>query len=456
MVNKSFFTDRYEFSMVDAALGDGTAQRPAVFSVFTRSLPKVWVNSEPNFDVDEVGFQRSDSQRVARKYGVVGGTYRLLELLKDFRIDDEQLKYLSDHKIVSRECLEFLKQLDFKVDIDGYYEGDLFFPYSPVLNVKGTFAQCTLLETLILSVLNYDSAVASAGARMVSAAENFGQFNSPRTLFDMGARRVHEDAALAAGRIAGVLGFAGTSNLEVARIWGLPPIGTAAHSFILAYPSERDAFGAQIRSLGTGSTFLVDTFDIPAAIRTLCELTHCQAGSIRIDSGNLFTEAERARALLDSLGARNTQITISGDLDEYKIAKLVQAPVDNFGVGTRFSTGSGAPTCNFVYKITEIARSGSDQLIPVGKQSWHKATPPGHRVALRPVDLSSISETEPEQFERYVHASDPLPPDFSPVNFPLVDRGQVPSDLTGPQAVERARAHFNITRGGFPPALFTL
>ncbi|MDR2538519.1 MAG: nicotinate phosphoribosyltransferase [Bifidobacteriaceae bacterium] len=426
MMSKALYTDKYEFTMVDAALKDGTAYRPSVFSVFTRSLPTV---------VTE------ENGRYQRRYGIVGGTFRFLELLSQFRYSDELLSYLSFTKTVSSECIKFLSDLYFDVDIDGYWEGDVFFPYSPILNVKGTFAQCTLLETLLLSVLNYDSAVASSGSRIKVAAQK-------REVFDMGARRVNEDAALAAGRISGVLGFSGTSNVEAARIWGLKSIGTVAHSFVLSYLDERAAFQAQISAMGLNTTFLVDTYDIANAIRILCELTNSQAGAIRIDSGNLNEEAIKARNLLDSFGAERTKIVISGDLDEYRIQKLQTAPIDSYGVGTRFATGSGAPACNFVYKITESAdRSG--QLIPVGKQSWNKATPPGHRVAYRNLVNGYFDS---EMFE-HVQAE---PVHEALVNRTLLVKGEPTHNFYGPIGVELANQHYQQTVNMLNPELLKL
>ena len=215
----ALMTDMYEYTMLDAALKDGTANRKCVFEVFTRHLPE------------------------GRRYGVVAGTGRILDALEHFHLDDEDLKFLSDRHVVSPETIKWLENFHFTGSIKGYREGEMFFPNSPILQVEGTFGECTLLETLILSVLNYDSAVASAASRMVSAAKD-------RPCMDMGGRRTNEWAAVAAARAAVVGGFKGTANLLAAQLYGLKAIGTAAHCFTLVHDSERDAFESQIEALG--------------------------------------------------------------------------------------------------------------------------------------------------------------------------------------------------------------
>ena len=347
----ALMTDMYEYTMLDATLRDGAADRRCVFEVFTRRLPE------------------------GRRYGVVAGTGRILDMLEDFHLSDDDLRFLADRHIVSRETVKWLEGFRFTGTIRGYREGEMFFPDSPVLQVEGTFGECTLLETLILSVLNYDSAVASAASRMVSVAKD-------RPCMDMGGRRTNEAAAVAAARAAVVGGFQGTANLMAARRYGLKAIGTAAHCFTLVHDSERDAFASQIASLGRNTTLLVDTYNIEQAVRTAVEVAGPQLGGVRIDSGDLAALAQRVRNQLDALGATETTITVTNDLDEYAIAALQTAPVDSYGVGTMLVTGSGAPTCAMVYKLTE--RENADGVMqPVAKKSKDKATVPGRKLAYR-------------------------------------------------------------------------
>ncbi len=347
----AMMTDMYEYTMLDAALKDGTANRKCVFEIFTRHLPE------------------------GRRYGVVAGTGRILDALERFHLDDDDLRFLSDHKIVSAETIAWLERFHFSGSVKGYREGEMFFPNSPVLQVEGTFGECTLLETLLLSILNYDCAVASAASRMVTAAKD-------RPCMDMGGRRTNEWSAVAASRAAVVGGFQGTANLLAAQLYGLKAIGTAAHCFTLVHDSERDAFISQIDALGRNTTLLVDTYNIEEAVKTAVEVAGPELGGVRIDSGDLAALAQRVRNQLDALGATNTKITVTNDLDEYALAALQTAPVDSYGVGTRLVTGSGAPTCAMVYKLTE--RENTDGVMqPVAKKSKDKATVPGRKLAFR-------------------------------------------------------------------------
>lgn len=352
----SLMTDMYEYTMLDATLQDGTANRPCVFEVFTRHLPE------------------------GRRYGVVAGIGRLLDALEDFHLDDADLKFLSDRHIVSRDTVKWLENYHFTGSIRGYREGEVYFPTSPILQVRGSFGECTLLETLILSILNYDSAVAAAASRMVTAAKN-------RPCMDMGGRRTNEWAAVAAARASIVGGFKGTANLLAARLYDLPAIGTAAHCFTLVHDSERQAFESQIAALGTNTTLLVDTYNIEEAVKTAVEVAGPNLGGVRIDSGDLAALAQRVRNQLDALGATNTKITVTNDLDEYAIASLQTAPVDSYGVGTQLVTGSGAPTCAMVYKLTERANKDG-RMEPVAKKSVDKATAPGAKLAFRSYEYS--------------------------------------------------------------------
>lgn len=244
-----------------------------------------------------------------------------------------------------------------------------------MLTVRGTFAECVLLETLALSIFNHDSAIASAAARMVSAA-------AKRTLIEMGSRRTHEQAAVAAARAAYIAGFTGTSNLEASRRFGVPALGTSAHAFTMLYtgadgPDEPAAFRAQVAALGVGTTLLVDTYDVTTGIANAVAAAGTELGAVRIDSGDLGVLARQARRQLDDLGATGTRIVVSGDLDEYAIAALRAEPVDIYGVGTSLVTGSGAPTANMVYKLVEVDGR------PVRKRSSQKESQGGAKQAVR-------------------------------------------------------------------------
>ncbi|MBM0258511.1 nicotinate phosphoribosyltransferase [Micromonospora sp. 4G55] len=342
----ALLTDHYELTMVSAALRDGTAERRCAFEVFSRRLP------------------------AGRRYGVVAGTGRLVDLIRDFRFDADEVDFLRRTGVVDDRAAEWLAGYRFSGDVDGYAEGELFFPGSPILTVSGGFAECVVLETLVLSVLNHDSAVAAAAARMVTAARG-------RTLIEMGSRRAHEEAAVAAARAAYLAGFHFTSNLAAGRRYGVPTAGTAAHAFTLLHDDEKTAFASQVATLGKDTTLLVDTYDISQGIRNAIEVAGPELRAIRIDSGDLAVIAQQSRELLDSLGATETKIIVSGDLDEYAIAALAAEPVDMYGAGTAVVTGSGAPTVGLVYKLVEVDGR------PVVKRSEHKATIGGRKVAVR-------------------------------------------------------------------------
>jgi nicotinate phosphoribosyltransferase len=341
----ALLTDQYELTMLDAALADGTASRQCTFEVFARSLPH------------------------GRRYGVVAGIPRLLEALSRFTFGRAEIDVLCDAGVRDRVA-EYLSDYRFGGDITAYREGELYFPGSPVLSVTGTFGECVLLETLVLSVLNHDCAVASAAARMTAAANG-------RRLIEMGSRRTHEEAAVASARAAYLAGFAATSNLEAHRRYGVPTTGTSAHAFTLLHDSEADAFRAQVDALGVGTTLLVDTYDITQGIATAIEVAGTDLGAVRIDSGDVGVLAQQARAQLDGLGATGTRVVISGDLDEYAIAALRAEPVDAYGVGTSVVTGSGAPAAGMVYKLVEVEGR------PVAKRSSSKESRGGAKSAVR-------------------------------------------------------------------------
>ncbi|MEU5690265.1 nicotinate phosphoribosyltransferase [Actinosynnema sp. NPDC020468] len=342
----ALLTDHYELTMLAAALRDGTADRACVFEVFARRLPE------------------------GRRYGVVAGTGRLLDAITAFRFADEELDLLRRTGVVDEATLEWLAGYEFTGDVDGYPEGELYFPGSPILSVRAPFGVGVVLETLALSILNHDSAIASAAARMVGAANG-------RRMIEMGSRRTHEEAAVACARAAYLAGFTATSNLEAARRHGIPTTGTCAHAFTLLHDSEEEAFRAQVDALGEGTTLLVDTYDITRGIDTAVGVAGPGLGGVRIDSGDLGVLARQARDQLDSLGAKSTRIVVSGDLDEYAIAALRAEPVDAYGVGTSLVTGSGAPTAGMVYKLVEVDGR------PVAKRSSHKESRGGRKSSIR-------------------------------------------------------------------------
>lgn len=410
-------TDHYELTMLQAALRDGSAERSCVFEVFARRLP------------------------TGRRYGVVCGPGRLVELIDRFRFGEAELEFLRRTNVVDDAAADWLASYRFTGDIDGYAEGELYFPGSPILTVSGTFAEAVVLETLVLSVLNFDCAIASAAARMVTAAHG-------RPIIEMGSRRAHEDAAVASARAAYLAGFASTSNLEAGRRHGIPTAGTASHAYTLLHDSETDAFASQVAALGNGpfgttpdhdgqrvvpkgpeTTLLVDTYDISQGIRNAIAVAGPELRAIRLDSGDMSVLAQQSRALLDSLGASDTRIVVSGDLDEYQLAALAAEPVDMYGVGTSLVTGSGAPTAELVYKLVEVDGR------PVVKRSEHKSSRGGRKTAVR---RHKPTGTAVEEVVVSRGAPEPMPHD-RPLQRRLVAHGEPVDPPTLEEGRERVK-----------------
>ncbi|MCG7414065.1 nicotinate phosphoribosyltransferase [Microbacterium aurum] len=415
----ALLTDRYELTMIDAALRDGTASRRCVFELFGRRLPG------------------------ARRFGVVAGTGRLLQQLRGFRFGDDELRYLSDHRVVSRETLDFLAGYRFSGTIRGYREGELYFPGSPILIVEGTFAEAVVLETIALSILNHDSAVANAAARMSIAAGD-------RPLAEMGSRRAAEQSAVAAARAAYIAGFDATSNLEAGRAWGIPTMGTAAHAWTLLHDTEEQAFRSQIDALGTETTLLIDTYDIREGVATAIRVAGTALGGVRIDSGDLPTVAAAVRAQLDDLGATATKITVTSDLDEFAIAALAASPVDSYGVGTSVVTGSGAPTAGMVYKLVARQDAGGGW-VAVAKTSTDKGSKGGRKAAFRTLDEGTATSeliVVSDGFEELSPAS--RHPDARPLLVTLVEHGEADAGYEGAAGVAAARAHHARVREELP------
>ena len=412
----ALLTDHYELTMLQASLRSGAADRRAVFEVFARHLPH------------------------GRRYGVVAGTGRLLDAVERFRFGPADLEFLGGAGIVDEPTLAFLECYRFGGNIWGYSEGDCYFPGSPILVVEGTFAEAVLLETVTLSILNHDCAIASAASRMVTAADD-------RPLIEMGSRRTHERAAVASARAAYIAGFASTSNLRARYEHGIPSAGTSAHAFTLVHDSERHAFETQLEALGRATTLLVDTYDVPRAVRTAVEVAGRDLGAVRIDSGDLPVLARQVRALLDELGATRTRIILTGDLDEYSIAALGAVPVDGYGVGTSLVTGSGAPTAALVYKLVARASSASadGELEPVAKRSVGKPGRGGRKWAVRHRDQGGTALSE-----RISLSSPEAGPLDRELLAPLVADGQIVG-RSGFAAVQEARARHRESLAELPP-----
>ncbi|WP_306508251.1 nicotinate phosphoribosyltransferase [Corynebacterium sp.] len=390
----ALLTDKYELTMLQAALRDGSAHRQVACEVFARRLPN------------------------ERRYGVVAGIDRVLRAVHDFRFTAHQL---AEMDFLDEQTKEYLANYRFSGQIDGYREGEIYFPYSPLLTVRGTFGECLILETVILSIMNADSAVASAASRMVVAADG-------RPIIEMGSRRAHEYAAVTAARAAYLAGFQATSNLEAGYRYDIPVSGTAAHAWTLAHvnedgtPNEEAAFRSQIDTLGVDTTLLVDTYDITKGVETAVKVAGPELGGVRIDSGDLGAVTRRVRKQLDDLGNHNTKIVVSSDLDEFAIAGLRGDPVDVYGVGTSVVTGSGAPTASMVYKVVEVEGH------PVAKRSSSKKSRGGAKRSLRTYRSTGVAV---EELVLPIDAADPDTGTLSTreMTVPLMRDGNIVDNL---------------------------
>lgn len=402
-MSTAFMTDKYEVTMLQAAMEAGEHERQTTFELFARSLP------------------------AGRRYGVAIGAGRVVEAVKDFHFTEEHLGLLREWGI-NDQTIDYLSTWRFTGTIRGLKEGDLYFPYTPIITVSGKFADCVLLETLLLSIMNHDSAVGSAASRMVNAAKGM-------PIIEMGSRRTHNESAVSAARAAYIAGFASTSNMEAGKRYGIPVAGTSAHAFTLLFGDEKKAFKAQIDALGVGTTLLVDTYDIEQGINNAIEVAGPELGAIRIDSGDLYEETINARKQLDSLGAVNTKIVLSSDIDEYTIAELMDRgiPVDGVGAGTRVVTGSGHPTASMVYKLVEKIDDDGNK-IPVAKKASGKSSIGGakHPYRIYTDDHRIIAE----HFS--IGDKDDVPASGSSLHIDLIKNGEI----TGlALTVEQARAH---------------
>jgi nicotinate phosphoribosyltransferase len=408
----ALLTDQYELGNLQGALHSGVAERRAVVELFPRRLPE------------------------GRRYGVFGGLGRILELLPRFVFTEDQVRWLEETGVADARTRRRVLGRSFSGDLWAYREGEIAFPSSPVLTVVAPFGQAVLLETLLLSICNWDSGVASTAARMVSAAHG-------HPIIEMGSRRTHEEAAVASARIAYIAGFAATSNMEAGRRFGVPVRGTSAHAFTLAHATELEAFQAQVATQGPDTTLLVDTYDIEEGIRNAVRAAGPRLGGVRIDSGELRQVVPTARRLLDELGATGARIILTGGLDEYAMDELSQSPVDGFGAGERLIQH---PSPGFVFKLVAIAETDDPEapLRPVAKRSAGKGNLPGRKWAYRAFDGEGQAEAEWLWIDER--------PLSNPPGEPLQHQFVAAGEIVLRHSVEEARAYHATAKQRLRPA----
>jgi len=353
----SLLTDLYEFTMCESYLKNNVVA-DATFELFIRKIPD------------------------SRSYFIAMGIYDTINAIAKLRFTDKQLRYLSSIGFKD-PFIKYLKNFRFKGSIRAVPEGTIIFPNEPIMSITAPIAQAQLVEGIALNTINVQTVMASKASRVVQAAQG-------RIVIEFGMRRSQGiSASLAAAKCSYAVGAAGTSNVLAGFEFHIPVFGTMAHSYIMSFESEEEAFRAFVKSFPDKTTLLVDTYDtlqgIKKAIKVAKELEAkgYRLGAIRLDSGDMLALSKLARNMLDSNGLNYVKIFASGELDEYRIDELIRssAPIDFFGVGTRMTTSSDAPYADVVYKLSEISKDGVKKSIM--KLSDGKATLPGSKQVFR-------------------------------------------------------------------------
>ena len=350
-------TDLYELTMAAAYFEDGLTQN-ATFELFVRSLPP------------------------SRSYLIVAGLEQALEHLSNLRFTPDEIEYLRQQppfKRVSRQFFDYLAELRFTGDAWAMAEGTAAFAMEPLLRVTAPMIEAQIVETALLSTINFQTLIASKAARVVTAARG-------RSVIEFGTRRAHgPQAGVLAARAAYIGGCDGTSNVEAGKRFGIPIFGTMAHSFVMAFDREADAFDAFLKVFPETATILLDTYDTISAVKSLRGKS---VPAVRLDSGNIEHLSAEVRKCLDDVGMTTTRIFVSGDLDEQRVAELLDrgAPIDAFGVGTQLATSYDAPALGGVYKLVSVTSAAG--LRNCMKSSEDKATFPCPKQAWRQTDTA--------------------------------------------------------------------
>ncbi|MEN3027734.1 MAG: nicotinate phosphoribosyltransferase [Aquificaceae bacterium] len=341
MSSTALLTDLYELTMAQAYLEAGKRGR-AVFSLFVRKLPE------------------------NRNFLVSCGLEPLLEHLQNFRFTEEELKYLRSLGLFKGWFLDYLEAYEFRGDLYAIGEGRVVFQKEPLVQVEGPLPEVQLLETLVINLIHYNVLLASKSARCYIASRG-------RTLVDFGLRRAHGfDAGLYGARASYITGFAGTSNLLAGKRYSLPVFGTMAHSFVMVFEEEEEAFRSFAKSFPDRTVLLIDTYDTLQGARKALELLKegIKVVGVRIDSGDMEKLSKEVRAIFDREGFRDVKIVVSGGLEERDIDLWLSrgAPIDIFGVGTKLLTSSDAPYLDIAYKLVEYEGKPKFKLSP-GKET---------------------------------------------------------------------------------------
>ena len=416
-------TDLYELTMAAGYVQNQFNAR-ATFELFVRHLP-------PN-----------------RNYLVAAGLEQSLDFLENIHFPAKEIAFvraLPMFRHVQPSFFDFLGQFHFSGDVWALPEGKVFFPGEPLLRVTAPIAEAQLVETSLLSILHFQTLIASKAARVTTAAAG-------RAVVEFGSRRAHgTEAGVLAARAACIAGCAGTSNTFAGHSFGIPVYGTQAHSWIMAHDDETEAFSNFLGVFPEQSTLLVDTYDVRKAIDKIIILGRKPDG-IRLDSGDVLTDSLWARQRLDQVGWKDVQIFVSGDLDEYRIEHLLRngAPIDAFGVGTALSTSADAPYVGVIYKLVEVELDGRIRV--TAKFSADKKTYPGRKQIFR------LTNGERTYSRDIIGLEDETFPSGEPLLVPVMRHGQrlEIAKQDPATAIRIAQAHFLAERARFPSPLLTL
>ncbi len=376
--NAGLLTDLYEFTMAASYHAHGMTG-PATFDLFIRELPE------------------------ERNFLVACGLEQCLDFLENLSFDDEAVEYLRSLEIFAEDFLSHLTELQFTGDVMAVAEGEIVFAGEPLVSVTAPLIEAQIVETFLLNCITYETTVASKAARVALACGD-------KQFVDFSPRRDHgADAALKAAHASFIGGASGTSNVLAGKIYGIPVSGTMAHSYVMAFDSEIEAFRAFARDFPDRAVLLIDTFDVEEgarrAVRVFKELESegIKPRGVRIDSGDLGPLTRSVRKILDEAGLTEAQVMLSGDLDEYKIKELLDedVPADAFGVGTRMGTSSDAPSLGSAYKLVadgegpKIKLSTGKVTLPGRKQVYRVETEDGYERDVIATEAEQIAEGRP-------------------------------------------------------------
>ena len=354
-------TDLYQLTMAAGYFHQGMQDRRATCEMFVRRLPR------------------------SRRYLVTIGVERVVDYLTDLAFNEEDIAFLCTLPALKDAMTEafqdYLRAFRFTGDLWAMPEGTLAFENEPLLQIRAPIIEAQIVETFVLSVVNHATMIASKAARIVEAAEG-------AAVVEFGTRRTHPDAAIDAARSAYAAGFSGTSNVEAARRFGIPVLGTAAHMWTMAHPTEEAAFQSYVDVFPNAAILLIDTYDTLRGAERAAHVVKEKLRGVRIDSGDLDSSSREVRRILDENGCAATKIVVSGDLNEHSVAALrrASAPIDTYGVGTEVVTSFDAPALGGVYKIVELEHAGTTR--PIAKFSAGKGTFPGRHQVHRVVDAA--------------------------------------------------------------------